>query len=164
MRVVAADGTPTPVVEVSPIPIEEDQLATAMRKLETDLAAKGERPPAPETFDLQRQNALRAAVDKNKGYNAAGLKEAMGDEIHDALQKKEYRDRYALYGAWYNSHWRMDGDEDGYVMSGYVNLEKDKLYALYIWGKSRDDLNPDMRVVVRGQGEATDLGVIRLPK
>jgi hypothetical protein len=33
---------------------------------------------------------------------------------------------------------------------------------MYVWHSSRDDLKPDARIVIRGAGSTTDLGVVRL--
>lgn len=159
-RVLVGDGSPALFVEASPIPLDDDEVAAAMRELEGELTKEGKRPAAPESVIEEAQELL---VDLNEYSTDNELRTALGGDCYRSLQKREFRLRYARYGAWYDSHRRMDGDESGYVIAPHVRLEKDKLYALYIWGPSRDDLKPDLRVVVRGQGESTDLGVIRLP-
>jgi hypothetical protein len=160
LRVVNSSGTPLRFVECTAIPLPDDATAAAMRELEIELREKGTRPSAPDLLNTRQQIALREAAENN---DEAAIEEAIGAGAFKALQKREFRLRYARFGAWYDSHRRMDGDESGYVIAPHVRLEKDNLYALYIWGDSRDDLKPDLRIVVRGEGDVTDLGVIRLP-
>jgi hypothetical protein len=132
-----------------------------MKELEAKLAAKGNRPPNPVNLDADVQSSLRQAADEE---DEQMIRKALGSSVYANLQKREYRLRYAKFGAWYDSHHRMDGDEDGYVIAPHVVLDKGELYVLYIWGPSRDDLKPDLRLIVRGEGDTTDFGVIRLPK
>ena len=107
------------------------------------------------------QKALRTAEDEN---DIDALEEAMDAATWRDLEQDKYRYRYARFGAWYDSHQRIDGDEDGYLIAPHFTLEKGKSYVMYLWHTSRDDLMPDARIVIRGAGEATDLGVVRLPK
>jgi hypothetical protein len=160
-RVVGHTGEPIPFCEATVMPLDDDKLAQAMRAHEQTLSLKNARPPAPETLDIEVQDKLAEAAEEE---DEALVAREVGDAAFDNLQKREYRLRYAKYGAWYDSHHRMDGDEDGYVIAPHVVLEKGELYVLYIWGPSRDDLKPDLRLVVRGEGDTTDFGVIRLPK
>jgi hypothetical protein len=159
-RVLNQAGEPVRFVEATLIPVKEESQALNLRKLEQELAKKGKRPPAPETLSTDVQDALREAADEE---DEAKVESAVGKDVSDALQTRENRLRYATYGAWYNSFWRMDGDADGYVVAPHVVPEEGE-YALHIWGPSRDDLKTDFRLLIEVTGETTDLGVIRLPR
>jgi len=160
-RVLTADGEPARFTEVSIFALDDDDLAQAMRKLEVKLESRGERPSEPEMLSHDDQKALRTAEDEN---DIDALEEAMDAATWRDLEQDKYRYRYARFGAWYDSHQRIDGDEDGYLIAPHFTLEKGKSYVMYLWHTSRDDLMPDARIVIRGAGEATDLGVVRLPK
>lgn len=159
-RVVAADGSPARFAEATVHTMEEDKIAQALLAIERRLHEKGKRPAPANTLSADVQDDMRSAQSNDdEGF----IERALGREVFDALQNKANRLHYGLNGAWYNSHWRLDADEDGFVITQLHRLVKDKPYVLYVWGDSRDDLKPDLRLVVRGQGDCTDLGVIRLP-
>ncbi|MBX3460242.1 MAG: hypothetical protein KF696_09840 [Planctomycetes bacterium] len=159
-RLLAADGTPARFAEASVFLLADDKQAQEMRKLEADLAAAGKRPKPPEELPTSEQNELRDAAELG---DLEALKKAMSPATYEALAKREHRIRYAMFGAWYDSHQRIDADADGYLIAPHFKLEKGKQYVMYLWHTSRDDLKPDARIVVRGEGDVTDLGVIRLP-
>lgn len=160
-RVLTSSGAPARFVEATVIALEDDKIAKAMLDLEVKLEAAGKRPPACDTLPVLTQQELREAeMEKDE----AALKSAMDGETYASLERAEYRFRYARFGAWYDSHQRIDGDADGYLMAPHFTLEKDKGYVVYLWHTSRNDLKPDARIVIRGTGDTTDLGVIRLPK
>jgi len=158
-RVLDADGQRIPFAEAVIMPLEEDEIASQMRELEVRLDEAVNRPVAPE-YAPWRGNLMANLTPESTDEE---VREAIGDEAWDALEKNEFRRRYARFSAWYDSFKRMDGDADGYVIAPHVRLEAGKRYVLYVWGSSRDDLKPDLRLVVEGQGSVTDFGVIQLP-
>jgi hypothetical protein len=160
-RVLTSEGKPARFVEASVFSLDDDKTAQAMRELEVKLAGKGKRPAACDTLSAEAQEALRTA---EADEDDAALEDALGDETYALLERKEYRRRYARFGAWYDSHQRIDGDADGFLMAPHFTLEKGKSYVVYLWHTSRDDLKPDARIVIRGAGDTTDLGVVRLPQ
>ena len=56
----------------------------------------------------------------------------------------------------------LGSDSEGYVVA-HRNFEAGKIYVLYFWSRSRDDLRPDRRFLFRAQEGLNDLGAIRLP-
>lgn len=159
-RLLAPNGTPARFAEASVFLLADDKQAQEMRKLEAELAAAGKRPKPPEHLSTDKQNELRKAAELG---DLEMLKEAMSPATYEALAKREHRFRFAKFGAWYDSHQRIDADADGYLIAPHFTLEKGKQYVMYLWHASRDDLKPDARIVIRGEGDVTDLGVIRLP-
>ncbi|MBX3459959.1 MAG: hypothetical protein KF696_08330 [Planctomycetes bacterium] len=160
-RVVGRDGSPVRFAEATVHTLQEDRVAQTLLAIERKLHDAGKRPAPADTLSADAQDDMRSAfTHDDEGF----IERALGREVFEALQNKENRLHYGLYGAWYNSHWRLDADEDGFVITQMHQLEKDKTYVLYVWGDSRDDLKPDLRILVRGQGDCTDLGVIRLPE
>ncbi len=160
-RVLTATGAPARFVEASVFALEDEKIAKAMLDLEIKLEAAGKRPPACDTLPALTQQELREAEMER---DAQALKAAMDSVTYSSLDRAEYRFRYARFGAWYDSHQRIDGDADGYLIAPHFTLDKGKSYVVYIWHSSRDDLKPDARVVVTGAGSTTDLGLIRLPQ
>jgi hypothetical protein len=57
----------------------------------------------------------------------------------------------------------VNTDEHGYGWSEDAGLEPGKLYVLYLWSQSCNDLQPDRRIVFKATEGVTDLGVIALP-
>ena len=158
-RLLDAKGRAARFVEVSIFPLSDDEVAQGMRKREVELDEAGKRPPPGASLPEETQQALREAESSG---NEADVKAVMHADTFASLGKLEYRLRYARFSAWYDSHQRIDGDEDGYLVAPHFTLKDDELYVMYIWHTSRNDLEPDARLVIRGQGETTDLGVIRL--
>jgi hypothetical protein len=49
------------------------------------------------------------------------------------------------------------------VVTGSLKLEPGRVYVLYLWSNSRNELHPDARVVFKAAEGVTDLGAIRMP-
>jgi hypothetical protein len=155
LRVLDADGNRVPFAEAVIMPLDQDKVASAMREHEIKLEEDNRRPSENAGISGFRAYISEHAPDEE-------VKRAIGRAAWDALEKREYRLRFAMFSAWYDSHQRMDGDADGFVIAPHVRLEEGQRYVLYVWGESRHDLRPDLRLVIEGQGPITDLGVIRL--
>lgn len=92
----------------------------------------------------------------------AGLRELIGN-AYDRFETDAQRLWYARHGAWYSARNKAFSDEHGYIASQAMNLEPGKVYVLYLWSHSRDDNQPDARIVFKAAPGVTDLGAIALP-
>ena len=91
------------------------------------------------------------------------LRALMGDDAFEAFDTDAQRLWFARYGAWYRSNVRIRSDNHGYVATEMDALEPGKIYVLYLWGGSRNDLHPDARIVFKAEPSVTDLGALTLP-
>jgi hypothetical protein len=71
--------------------------------------------------------------------------------------------RLARHGAWYDTWAKAGTDCHGYGSNSGFFLEDDTKYLLYLWGASRDDLKPDLRVEFTFKAGGVDLGALVVP-
>ncbi|MAG57713.1 MAG: hypothetical protein CMJ83_15610 [Planctomycetes bacterium] len=93
-------------------------------------------------------------LDELRRYVSEDARNAYGDDGLRRLWSK---------GAWYDTYRRVRSDDNGYVTAKIAGLKPGRLYVLYLWSRSRDDLKPDRRIVFRAKAGITDLGALRLP-
>ena len=70
--------------------------------------------------------------------------------------------RLRKHGAWYDTRNHACGDHHGYLTMSAQDIKPGQRYVLYLWSASRDDLEPDRRIVFEAQTGITDLGAIVL--
>lgn len=128
-------------------------------------------PPPPTASPLTAARSKLGAKFGDAFYSelqaekadAEFMREHVGEEFLKLTSEPDDLDYYARRGAWYDSHRRLKSDSKGYLLARGFRLTEGRVYVLYLWSNSRDDLKPDARVVFRAEGELTDLGAILLP-
>lgn len=183
-RVLGDRGEGLPWVEGSIIPAEKDALAQAIRTATRNLVQES----LPRPRDLQKpadgeeiMEEIEIEEEVMEEWGGSGnfdaiqpvkaipsrpsretLRKRYGGPTIDAFDD-EALDRLWRQGAWYDSHRRVASDRQGYVYKRGLRLTPGRLYVLYLWAASRNDLEPDRRLVFRATGGFTDLGIIQLP-
>lgn len=158
LRAIGPEQEGLPWVEASVVDYEQDERARRLRDVETTLAAEGKRPKLGARFGLAFYSETQA-----EQADAEFMRNHVGEEFLKLTSQPEDLDYYARCGAWYNTHRRLKSDAKGYLFSGAMRLVEGRVYILYLWSNSRDDLKPDARVVFRATEGVTDLGAILLP-
>ncbi len=158
-RGVTAEGSGLPAVCASIFPLSDEKTALRLKQVETDLAARDERP----NIVFIPKDAAESLLGADKSTSDADLKEWMGEDVFNALPDRECRLRFGRFGAWYDTRRVVKSDEHGYVLNNKIELKPGTKYVMYVWGGSRDDLKPDARVEFTYDGKAVDLGAIVLP-
>ncbi len=108
-----------------------------------------------------RKAYARELAEVEAAPTEAGLRALIGD-AWDRLDTDTQRLWFARHGTWYG-RTRLCSDEQGYVVTGSLKLEPGRVYVLYLWSNSRNELHPDARVVFKAAEGVTDLGAIRMP-
>lgn len=158
LRAIGPEQEGLPWVEASVVDYEQDERARRLREVETALTAQGKRPKLGAKFGDAFYSELQA-----EKADAEFMREHVGEEFLKLTSEPDDLDYYARRGAWYDSHRRLKSDSKGYLLARGFRLTEGRVYVLYLWSNSRDDLKPDARVVFRAEGELTDLGAILLP-
>ncbi|MCF6227384.1 MAG: hypothetical protein L3J82_01795, partial [Planctomycetes bacterium] len=179
LKVVDNKGFGIPFVEGTIIPLAEDKLAVQLRDIETVMTKNSTRPEL-FTSSMDKGNKL---TELNIESSIEEIDNLLGGNAASALDSKSKKLKYAQQGAWYDPLSRAYSDSCGYMhmdfralspkyiwSNGFVSevetiehpFEEDKLYVLYLWSLSRDDLKPDRRIVFKG-ADLIDLGVIEMP-
>lgn len=159
LRAVTPDGAGLPLAEATIMPLESEPVALRVKEREYALAKEGKRPSL-KGIDREVAEQLRLADDK---VPDAKLSEWMGKEVFEAFADRETRLHFGKHGAWYDTRLTLDGDEHGYAVGARLNLVPDRKYVLYLWGTSRGDLSPDLRVEFTYTAKGVDLGALVIP-
>lgn len=158
LRAIGPEQEGLPWVEASVVDYEQDERARRLRDVETALAGEGKRPKLGASFG----EAFYSEIQAEKA-DAEFMRGHVGDEFLKLTSEPDDLDYYARCGAWYNSHRRLKSDSKGYMLARGFRLTEGRVYVLYLWSNSRNDLQPDARVVFKAEGDLTDLGAILLP-
>ena len=161
LRVIGNMGEGLPWTEGSLVDLEHDRRARRLREVETHLATEGKRPVLgadlgdrmyedPDSFDA-------AAIDP------AVMEQFLGEEFLKQSDDRGDLAWYARNNAWYDTHRKFKSDEHGYIVNMGQKLVPGRKYVLYLWSDSRDDLQPDARIVFEATEGMTDIGAINLP-
>lgn len=154
-------GEGLPWVHCSIVPWKKDELCRRLRDVESELKAEGQRPwlgqKFAEDFEWERDALTEEGIDPER------MKEHMGEEFIKRVDGKPELAWYARNGAWYDTHRKLETDDCGYAVDFEMQLTPGELYVLYAWSNSRDDLQPDVRIVFRATEGLTDIGAITLP-
>ncbi|MCC6465701.1 MAG: hypothetical protein IT463_10215 [Planctomycetes bacterium] len=163
-RVVGPRGEGLPFVEASLLPLENDALAQRLLAGEREVFKSGTVARPGATMPQEWFEKLKQA-EAQTGQPAAGTPAA--ELIPEAMREHAGRPEdllwFARNGAWYNSHARYFSDCHGYSVTPGAVLKPGRLYVLYVWSASRNDLQPDCRIVFRATSGMTDLGAVALP-
>lgn len=158
LRAVGPNGEGLPWVEASLVAEDDDPVAQRMLEVARGIAKDG------------RRNALeRGWVHGLGNYSPAedladtAVVEALGNETSAAFPTRDMRLRLYREGAWYSTRRRATSDVHGYIVYPGAHLSPGRRYVLYLWSRSRNDLQPDGRIVFQTARGVTDLGVVRLP-
>lgn len=154
LRVVGDDGQGLPWVVGIVQPYEVDDLAQRTRQ--TLLRTPVEVQTGIEDRDTYEKALAQAEGDEDK------LRGLIGKAACAAFEAQDQRQWFARHGTWHAGGKPVFSDDHGYVVTPGDGLEPGRVYVLYLWGPSRNDLQPDARIVFRAAG-VTDLGVIALP-
>lgn len=163
-RAVGDLGEGLPWVQSSIVPYEHDRAAATLRGLVPDIRAEG--------IDLLKLDGSSWMVRHVQWARTKAAKPGAASESYAQFLPERLAElvtdpgaRYwlALNRAWYSMHNQVNTDEHGYAWSEDTGLEPGKLYVLYLWSQSCDDLQPDRRIVFKATEGVTDLGVIALP-
>lgn len=161
LRAVGPNLEGLPWVEGSIVPYELDARARKLRDIERRLAEDGERPFLRSDFvDAYAQNENdfnEEAIDPER------MRTFLGPKFIEQTDDRADLAYYARSGAWYNTRERLMTDEAGYFFADVSSVRPGRRYVLYLWGGSRDDLQPDARIVFTAGEDITDLGAISLP-
>ena len=147
-----------PMAEAILMPLEDKDQAL---KVQQCLRERRDSEGRVETNYDQRV-VLDAVTEESSGATVQEAIDGIQEGLYDALDTREARLYFCKHGTWYDPWTQMRGDTDGYFIAPDQRMERGKKYALYVWTKSTDDLEPDYRFVFEGQGETTDLGCIAL--
>ncbi|MBX3474887.1 MAG: hypothetical protein KF754_10935 [Planctomycetes bacterium] len=150
LRAVNAAGAGVPHAQVSVLTVEDDKIAVRLKKTLEDAAAKS------SPIKLEGKGSI--AFKEDEEVTDDDLVSIMGDAAFKALGARDLRLRFARNGAWYDTHETATGDPHGYVLKSALRFEEGKKYVLYLWGGSRDDLKPDLRVEFTYTAKGVDLG------
>jgi hypothetical protein len=161
LRVIGNGGEGLPWVEGSLVDLEHDRRARRLRGVETHLAAEGKRPELDFLFGSRLHEDPDA-------YGEATIEPAVMEQYLGEEFLKQSDDRgdlawYARNNAWYDTHRKFKSDEHGYIVNMGMRLVPGRKYVLYLWSDSRDDLQPDARIVFEATAGVTDIGAINLP-
>ena len=159
-RVIGHRGEGLPWCEASVLPLDEDKRAQRLRKIETALEAEGTRPALGTEFADAFLDSDELDVEN---IDAEKLKPYLGENFLKQTEDREDLAYYVNTGAWYNTRKRFKTDDSGYVYSDHFTGSPGRKYVLYLWSNSRNDLEPDARIVFEATGDLTDLGAIELP-
>lgn len=152
LRAVGENGEGLPWVAGTLLEYEQDEFSQGLRD-----ALGGTHP----RIEADHQAHAEAMATQGEAREAA-IEALIGEEAARLLTQPDQREWYAKHGAWYDTSSRMQSQEHGYILHER-RLEPGKVYVLYLWSESRDDLKPDRRVVFKATEGVTDLGVITLP-
>ncbi len=152
LRAVGENGEGLPWVSGTLLEYEQDEFCQGIRD------ALGGTHPRIEADHLQHAEAMATEGEARE----AAIENLIGEETARLLTQPQQREWFAKHGAWYDTNSRMRSHEHGYVLHER-KLEPGKVYVLYLWSESRDDLKPDRRIVFKATEGVTDLGVITLP-
>ncbi|MCA9319880.1 MAG: hypothetical protein KDB53_04050 [Planctomycetes bacterium] len=94
---------------------------------------------------------------------AAQVLEVVGDLRSLFDERQPLLELYCREGLWYLPAKPLRADEFGFVTSQDTGVAPGALGVLYLWSRSRDELQPDFRLVFRAEAGVTDLGSIPLP-
>ena len=142
--------------------LDEDDARPNVEKLLNRNAGEGEVEIEIEEIVLDSDNEqIPPPVSSLPTRTPEELKAFFGEELWK-LYGPDALARLFRYGAWYDTRSKFRGDDDGYVVTRRPVLVPGELYVLYLWGKSRHDLEPDRRIVFRATKGITDLGLIRM--
>lgn len=159
-RTVDPWGAGLPWVEATLHALEDDARAQRLRDLERRGNIDGWRPNLSTAFANDRADDPTGLTDKDlqrdraRRYVGADFERECKDDADLAF--------YLRTGAWYDSYSRLSTGKYGYHIDLRFSLTPGKKYVLYLWSNSRDDLQPDARIVFQAT-EVTDLGLITLP-
>lgn len=163
-RAVGDLGEGLPWVQSSILPYEYDRTATELRGLVPDIRAGGIDLLELDGSSWMVRHVLWAREKAAKpGAAAETYAQFLPERLAELVTDPDARYWLALNRAWYAMHNQVSTDEHGYGWSEDAALEPGKLYVLYLWSQSCDDLQPDRRVVFQATEGVTDLGVITLP-
>ncbi|MBK9974086.1 MAG: hypothetical protein IPP14_04855 [Planctomycetes bacterium] len=152
LRAVGDDGEGLPWVVGLVQPLEVDDLAQRTRQSLL-------RSPVEVQTEMQERAAYEKALDE---ADEEKLKALIGKTAYEAFEDDDQRRWFARQGTWHADGQPLYSDDHGYIVTAGQGLEPGKIYVLYLWGQSRNDLQPDARIVFKA-ADVTDLGVIRLP-
>ncbi|MHC4840903.1 MAG: hypothetical protein ACYTDT_08115 [Planctomycetota bacterium] len=107
-------------------------------------------------------DGMESAMKTEGDARTKALGKLIGERNAKRLKTSDERYWFAENGAWYKSDSKLYTDDHGYIHSEQ-SLTPAKIYVLYLWSDSRDDLEPDARIVFKAGESFTDLGVIQLP-
>ncbi|MDC1142207.1 hypothetical protein OAU50_03880 [Planctomycetota bacterium] len=162
MRVVGDNQEGLPWAQAVIVPLKDDELAQKIRG--KSLLQDGSRLDIK--MDDYRTSGYgekhRTLEDNEDEKDLEEWGELIGERNAKVLKTLEERRWFAKYGAWYKSDAKLFSNDQGYILN-HQNLAADEHYVLYLWSNSRNDLEPDARVVFKASETSTDLGVIRLP-
>jgi len=158
LRAVGPAGEGLPWVEATLISEEDDALARGM----LDIAQRLTRDERRNEVE-QRWVAKLPEVGPEPTATDAEIARILGKQVVGEFSSKEMRRRLYRQGAWYDSHHKGKTDEDGFLFLRASHLIPGRRFTLYLWSGSRNDLEPDCRVVFQAAPGLVDLGVIRLP-
>lgn len=163
-RAVGDLGEGLPWAQGSIIPYEYDRAAARLREQMPDFRADGVdlSKISRSEVHLRLLNVAREKAAK-PGAAAESYAQFLPERLAELVTDPDARYWLALNRAWYAAHNQVSTDEHGYGWSEDAALDPGKVYVLYLWSQSCDDLQPDRRVVFQATEGVTDLGVITLP-
>jgi len=150
LRAITADGVGVPQSQVSVMPLKEEKVALRLKKILQDAASKG------EPIKAEGKGSIAAKEDKDVTDN--DLRDVLGQATFTALASRESRLRFARKGVWYANEAIATGDPHGFVLAPEALLEPGEKYVLYLWGGSRNEYTPDLRVEFTYTSAGVDLG------
>jgi hypothetical protein len=155
-RAVGPAGEGLPWVCGVIVEYQSDAVAQQVR----EICARLESPPiiVPGENYAGRLAAVEAAPTEQ------GMRELIGDENYDAFDTDTQRLWFAQNGAWYDTHYTVHSDDQGYIAVQDPPLEAGRCYVLYLWSNGRDDLHPNARFAFKvDEHGVADLGAIHMP-
>lgn len=161
LRVIGNGGEGLPWVEGSIVDLEHDRRAQRLRGLETHLAAEGKRPELDFLFGSRLHGDPDAFAEAT--IEPAVMEQYLGEEFLKQSDDRGDLAWYARNNAWYDTHRKFKSDEHGYIVNMGMRLVPGRKYVLYLWSDSRNDLQPDARIVFEATAGMTDIGAINLP-
>jgi hypothetical protein len=154
-RAVGESGEGLPWVEGTIVGLDQDGTAASVRETFNEQHVQ---PVLDESQRAELQHALSLRPNKRLSL----IDRILGAEICSLLPLPEQREWYARHETWFDTGSRIFSQEHGYVLHE-CKLEPGRVYVLYLWSESRNDLKPDRRIVFKATEGLTDLGVITLP-
>ena len=158
LRAIDSRGAGLPWVEASLVPLDEDHHANALRAVSARLAEEGERHRLEQSWLARGDEESWPDPD-----DPDQVAEFLGPERAKAFERPGLLRRLYEQGAWYDTRAKATSDAYGYLVLPSRSLRPGRDYVLYLWSRSRDDLEPDRRLVFRAESGVTDLGAVELP-
>jgi len=157
LRVIGNQGEGLPWVTGLVFEYANDEVAQQVRQI------LARRPAYPE-IAVSNAATYKASLEQLEAYpDQIGMRELIGDSNYELFETDAQRLWFARNGAWYSAQQTCCSDEHGYIATQGTRLEPGKVYVLYLWSQSRNDIHPDNRIVFKAGQGVTDLGAISLP-